>query len=152
MGLGNLPRFFWGGMGGRLGKRDLPAGRGGHHGVTARRAWDRGRILSQPACINCGVCCFSKLASYVRVSGADWDRLGDEAEQVAHFIGHRAYMKMTDSHCEALKPRQTPDGRMEFFCAVYEKRPQVCRDLARGSAACEGELAAKADRVARHKA
>ena len=128
------------------------AGRGGHHGVIARRAWDRGCILSQSACINCGVCCFSKLAFYVRVSGADWNRFGAQAEPVAHFIGHRAYMKMTNSHCEALKPRQNSDGRMGFFCAIYEKRPQVCRDLARGPTSCEGELAAKADRVARHKA
>lgn len=120
--------------------------------MDACRAWGRGRIVSQPACINCGVCCFSKLAAYVRVTGADWDRLGVEAERVGHFIGHRAYMKMTDGHCAALARRRSADGGTEFFCAVYEKRPQVCRDLARGSPACEGELAAKADRVARHEA
>ena len=109
-----------------------------------------GRVLSHPAhCIHCGVCCFSKLDTYVRVTGADWERLGVEAGSVAHFIGNRAYMKMTEGHCAALQPRDTPDGKTEFFCTIYERRPQVCRDLARGSPECEGELASKGERVAR---
>jgi Fe-S-cluster containining protein len=98
------------------------------------------------------VCCFSHLETYVRVTGGDWGRLGSEAERVAHFIGHRAYMKMTDAHCAALKPRRTPEGGIEFFCTVYDKRPQVCRDLARGSPECHGELASKAERVVRGEA
>jgi len=93
------------------------------------------------------VCCFSRLDTYVRVTGADWTRLGAEAERVACFIGNRAYMKMTDGRCAALRPRRTPGGATEFFCTIYEKRPQACRDLARGSPECEGELAAKTERV-----
>ena len=83
----------------------------------------------------------------MRVTGEDWARLGDAAGRAAHFIGHRAYMKMTDGHCAALEIRRTPDGKLEFFCTLYDRRPQVCRDLARGSPQCEGELAAKRDRV-----
>lgn len=84
----------------------------------------------------------------MRVTGDDWERLGVEAERTAHFIGHRAYMKMSDGHCAALDVRTAADGAREFFCTVYERRPQVCRDLARGSPECEGELLAKAERVA----
>ena len=99
-------------------------------------------------CLRCGVCCHSKLDTYVRVTGDDWERLGVGAERVAHFIGHRAYMKMSGGHCAALDVRTAADGAREFFCTVYERRPQVCRDLARGSPECEGELLAKAERVA----
>jgi hypothetical protein len=51
--------------------------------------------------------------------------------------------------CAALEVRVAADGGREFFCTVYERRPQVCRDLARGSLECAGELAAKAERVDR---
>jgi len=98
-------------------------------------------------CQSCGVCCFSLLPTYVRLSGEDWARLGDEAERVAHFIGHRAYMKMADGHCAALQLRAGGDDGQKFFCSVYEGRPQVCRDLARGSPECLGELATKGARA-----
>jgi Fe-S-cluster containining protein len=98
-------------------------------------------------CLRCGVCCFSQLETYVRVSGDDWDRLGAAAGRVAHFIEHRAYMKMAGGHCAALELRPLADGKTEFFCSVYEQRPQVCRDLARGSPLGAGERVAKSDRV-----
>lgn len=108
-------------------------------------------------CLRCGVCCHSNLDTYVRVSGDDWERLGAEAERVAHFIGNRAFMRMKAGaaggagYCAALEVREKAEGAggREFFCTVYERRPQVCRDLARGSPECEGELAAKAERVER---
>jgi hypothetical protein len=90
-------------------------------------------------CLRCGACCFSPAEAFVRVTGPDWARLGDAAERLAHFIVHRAYMKMADGHCAALELRTTPAGEPEFFCTVYENRPQICRDLARGSPECEGE-------------
>lgn len=94
------------------------------------------------------MCCHSNLDTYVRVTGDDWDRLGADADRVAHFVGNRAYMRMIDGHCAALVVRAGADGAREFFCTVYERRPQVCRDLERGSPECEGELLAKAGRVA----
>ncbi len=84
----------------------------------------------------------------MRVTGADWERLGADAERVAHFVGNRAYMRMSGGHCAALEVRVTEGAARDFFCTVYEQRPQVCRDLARGSPECEGELALKAARVA----
>ena len=89
----------------------------------------------------------------MRVTGEDWTRLGEEAERVAHFAGrgNEAFMRMTDGHCMALTVRRTAarDGQdanvaMEFFCTIYERRPQICRDLARGSPECVGERAIKA--------
>lgn len=75
------------------------------------------------------------------VRGDDWTRLGEEAERVAQFIGNRAFMRMRDGHCAALEIRQTPGGAADFFCTLYGRRPQICRDLARGSPECAGERA-----------
>lgn len=99
-------------------------------------------------CRRCGVCCFSQKPDYVRVTGDDWARLGANAEWLAYFSGTRAFMRMSEGHCTALETRRMPDGGVAFFCTIYEQRPQICRDLARGSWECLGELAAKADRVA----
>jgi Fe-S-cluster containining protein len=100
------------------------------------------------ACLRCGVCCFSHLETYVRVTGEDWTRLGPDAGRYAHFIGHRAYLRMTDGHCAALALRTAAGGAREYVCRIYERRPQTCRDLARGSPECEGERALKANRPA----
>jgi Fe-S-cluster containining protein len=97
-------------------------------------------------CLACGVCCHSQLETYVRVSGDDWARLGEAAERVAHFIGHRAYMKIKNGHCAALELQKDDDGHCVYFCTIYEQRPQLCRDLARGSPQCEGERALKGER------
>lgn len=99
------------------------------------------------ACLGCGVCCFSRLDTYVRVSGEDWARLGEDADRVAHFLGNRAYLRMIDGRCAALEIRVTPNGSREHFCTIYERRPQICRDLARGSPQCEAERERKAGRV-----
>jgi Fe-S-cluster containining protein len=96
-------------------------------------------------CRHCGVCCFSQLDTYVRVMGADWSRLGDQAERVAHFIGHRAFLKMQNGHCAALEIERKAG---EFCCAIYDCRPQICRDLLRDSPQCLGELATKGGRPA----
>ena len=99
-----------------------------------------------PVCLRCGVCCFSKLETYVRVTGEDWTRLGAEAERLAHFVGHRAYMRMSDGHCAALLVRVGEDGARQYFCSVYETRPATCRELERGSPQCAGEIALKGER------
>ncbi len=83
----------------------------------------------------------------MRVDGRDWARLGAEAERWAVFVGHRAFMRMEAGHCAALERRRDDAGVAEYFCRVYEQRPQICRDLARGSSECEGERATKGDRV-----
>lgn len=106
--------------------------------------------LSAPAdCRGCGVCCFSASPEYVRVTGADWTRLGGDADRVAHFIGHRAYLRMQGGRCAALEVRHVAGDAPAFFCTIYERRPQACRDLDRGSPQCLGELDAKAAAVSK---
>ena len=80
---------------------------------------------------------------FVRVTGDDWTRLGDRADELAQFIGHRAFMRMRQGHCAALKVRAAAGEAADFFCTIYEHRPQVCRDLARGSAECDAERTLK---------
>ena len=80
----------------------------------------------------------------MRVTGDDWARLGAAAERVAHFIDHRAYMRMSEGHCSALELRSGAGGEVEYFCTLYDRRPQICRDLARGSPQCAGERTLKA--------
>lgn len=101
-------------------------------------------------CTRCGSCCFSESPRHARVTGDDHERLGEDAERLVVFLGNQAFMRLTSdggsSRCAALV--LDPDaGR--FLCSVYERRPQVCRDLERGSPACLGELESKRDRPRR---
>jgi Fe-S-cluster containining protein len=96
-----------------------------------------------PECLACGACCFSMLESYVRVFGDDHTRLAARAEELVWFDGNRAYMRMVDGHCGALRI-EAASGQL--VCSAYATRPQICRDLSRGGGACRGELEAKAPR------
>jgi uncharacterized protein len=96
-----------------------------------------------PACLECGTCCFSNLETFVRVTGGDHERLGSVVDDLVHFVGNRAYMRLADGHCAALRIELS--GR--FVCTVYESRPDACRDLERGSPQCAGELFTKAGRA-----
>jgi Fe-S-cluster containining protein len=99
--------------------------------------------MSVPECLACGTCCFSTLERYVPVDGDDYARLGDTAEDHVRWIGNRAYLRMTENHCAALVVDAVS---RRFVCSIYERRPRICRDLERGSPACEGEREAKGDR------
>lgn len=99
-------------------------------------------------CQRCGVCCYSESHEYVWVTGYDWTQLGEDADKLAHFIGNRAFMKMSGGHCGALAIQRLPDGTTHFACTIYERRPEICRMLERGSPECLGELETKAAHVA----
>ncbi len=92
-------------------------------------------------CTACGTCCFSRLKSYVTVTGADYERLGEQAEVYADFDGNRAFMRMVSGRCAALR---IVDER--FVCAVYAKRPETCRSLLPDSPQCAGEILTKGER------
>jgi Fe-S-cluster containining protein len=96
-----------------------------------------------PECLACGACCFSTLTTYVSVTGDDYARLGDDAAGLVSWDSNHAYMRLEDGHCAAL--RVDPIER-RFVCTMYETRPQVCRDLARGPGACAGERQSKEER------
>jgi uncharacterized protein len=77
------------------------------------------------------------------VTGDDYARLGDGAAELAIFLGNQAFMKIEHGHCIALV---IDPSNSAFRCKIYDRRPAVCRDLERGSPACEGERATKGDR------
>ncbi len=83
------------------------------------------------------------MQTYVRVTGDDYARLGERADELVWFDGNRAYMRMLDGHCATLRIDQRTG---EMFCSAYDTRPQTCRDLERGSGACLGELDTKPER------
>ena len=101
-------------------------------------------------CTRCGACCFSESARHARVTGDDHARLGDEADQLVVFLGNQAFMRLAGEegarHCAALV-LDAASGT--FHCSVYDRRPSICRELERGSGACEGERHTKGDRPAR---
>jgi Fe-S-cluster containining protein len=105
------------------------------------------RLMSEaaaPECTSCGACCFGQIERYVAVTGDDHARLGADAEVLTTFLENRCYMRMQDGHCAALRLEA---GR--FTCSVYEQRPAVCRELARGGPACAAEREQKRERAGR---
>ena len=102
-------------------------------------------------CRQCGACCFSESPRHARVTGDDHERLGDDAEALVAWIDNLAFMRLEPvtagmHKCIAL---EIDAATGSFACSIYERRPQVCRDLEQGSGGCRGELAAKADRPKR---
>jgi Fe-S-cluster containining protein len=96
-----------------------------------------------PPCLSCGTCCFSTLANYVRVDGADHLRIGEHVDELTVFDGNRCYMRMAAGHCAALVVDAIT---RRFVCSIYGTRPGICRDLSRGSPACQGEIHEKGER------
>lgn len=91
------------------------------------------------SCTECGACCFSADDRHVLVREEDHTRLGARADELTHARSSLCFMRMPEGHCLALEIH--PDGR--FLCGVYAQRPDICRELERGSQACLKERAAK---------
>ena len=105
-------------------------------------------------CTRCAACCFSESDRYARVTGDDHARLGDDAERLVTWLGNTAFMRLerVGEGADALRRCAALTIHPEhgtFACSIYARRPQVCRELERGSGPCRGELAGKADRPAR---
>src|SRR5690349_2908349 len=88
-------------------------------------------------CTRCAACCFSESVHHARVTGEDHARLGDDAEELVTWVGNTAFMRIEPigdapdalHRCVAL----AIDPELgTFACSIYERRPQVCRDLERG--------------------
>lgn len=93
----------------------------------------------------------------MRVSGDDYARLGDDAEDWVTWIGNEAYLRLAPlvpgdeggmpepvHACAALRVEGD-----RFLCAIYTRRPGTCRDLDRGSPSCAGERETKGSRPRR---
>lgn len=104
-----------------------------------------------PDCRRCGACCFSESPRHARVTGDDYERLGDDAEAYVVFLGNEAFMRLEPvvagmQRCAALRV-DAKDG--SFACVLYDRRPAVCRELERAGPACDGERWTKGERPRR---
>jgi Fe-S-cluster containining protein len=91
-----------------------------------------------PECLDCGACCHADYV-HVWVSGSDHARLTpEERDRLTFFEGTMCYMRMTDGHCAALVLEDA-----QWKCSVYERRPFLCREFARGGSACRHESETK---------
>jgi Fe-S-cluster containining protein len=87
------------------------------------------------------------------VTGDDYERLGDDATRLVTFIGNQAFMQLEGAgatspvgRCAALV---LDPASGTYLCSVYDRRPELCRSLERGSPACAGERELKRDRARR---
>lgn len=97
-----------------------------------------------PPCTECGFCCFFPDPRYVLLFEPDLERLGELVPQVTVEIKGRAFLRMAEGHCVALKQ----DGE-RWLCSIYDRRPQLCRDFARGIETCREVVAERHPRVRR---
>ena len=88
-----------------------------------------------PDCQRCGACCRAQHPGHVPLTGADHARLTEPEQQtLVVFRGTRCFMKVEHGRCINLR-----EAGGWFSCAIYARRPQVCRDLERGDDACAWE-------------
>jgi len=80
-----------------------------------------------PACAGCGRCCHQVVSLIEGV-----DAVPDE--WVVEHDGVRCLEQRGDGACVALDP-------VTQLCTIYESRPKVCRDFARGGELCRRILA-----------
>lgn len=105
------------------------------------RSQRQNRSSRSDNCRACGACCFSQLDRYIRVTGDDYQELGEAAAEFTVFIENRCYMRLRRGACAALSVSR--EG--EFTCSIYERRPAICRELEPGGPACLAERERKAD-------
>lgn len=74
-----------------------------------------------PACAGCGKCC------HLLVELAPGDDVPEHL--IVEHSGVRCLDQQGDGACMALDPETR-------LCTIYEQRPQVCRDFARGESLC----------------
>ncbi len=86
-----------------------------------------------PDCQDCGVCCLTSNPDHIAVMGGDHAEMTPaEQHDLVAFRGTCCFMRIRDGRCINLLE---VDGR--FHCAIYERRPGICRLFARGSPECE---------------
>ena len=71
-----------------------------------------------PECLACGTCCSSTLRRYVPVTGDDHARLGDAGTPLVTWEENRAYMRLEDGHCAALR---LDEAAGKFACTAMSR-------------------------------
>jgi Fe-S-cluster containining protein len=89
-----------------------------------------------PECQACGACCFASNPGHVPVTGEDYARLtaAEQRDLVVVRRGNKLFLRAEGGRCANLI-----ESEGGFACAIYERRPAVCRALERGSPACRYE-------------
>jgi hypothetical protein len=102
--------------------------------------------MSEPEdCTCCGACCFSGGRGYLALFAVDLGRFEarDRADLVDEVDG-RPCMRMIEGRCAALR---VDPAESRFVCAIYGRRPDVCRSLVRGSGECFVHRSEKLERA-----
>ena len=97
-----------------------------------------------PECVDCGACCHSNQAQYIRIFEHDFRRLEARALAFVDDNGNERSMRFEGGVCSAL-------GQSEAGCAIcriYPQRPDACRWLERGSTICRDMIAQHAGTAA----
>ena len=118
-----------------------------------KQAWQ-----APPDCLPCGRCCFSEDESYLQLFGLDVARMLPADERHLRRDVERTFMKLVGGRCSAFVvdaleldspvklTRPAGETRPLFGCSIYERRPDVCRALQRGTSSCRFEYERKFDR------
>lgn len=102
-------------------------------------------------CQYCGACCFSDSTAYVPLSESDQRRLANDSDKI-HVEDGKSYMRMQGNIDDRKSARRCIALRLvagRFVCGVYHSRPDICRELERGSPACLEEVDEKKARALR---
>lgn len=87
-------------------------------------------LLSNEDCVACAACCGP---AFERVAVAARDAVVWKHPLLVIKTGPRFRLARSGDHCVALvRPEAARGGR----CAIYEDRPQTCRDFSKGSSKC----------------
>lgn len=81
-----------------------------------------------PECQDCGICCRASVPDYVELSDFEIDNI---PERMVKWIDTFPFMRMRKGACIAFRSCES-----RCSCAVYEHRPNVCRDFERGGSRC----------------
>jgi hypothetical protein len=88
-------------------------------------------------CATCGACCRE---AYHSVTVSVRDPVVWKQPDLVERHGHRFEIRRDGERCAALSDRRGDPARREgeriFTCAIYEDRPQACRDFAAGGRHC----------------
>jgi hypothetical protein len=88
-------------------------------------------------CATCGACCRE---AYHSVTVSVRDPVVWKQPDLVERHGHRFEIRRDGERCAALADRRNDRGRAAgeriFTCAIYEDRPQACRDFAAGGRHC----------------
>ena len=104
---------------------------------TARDAPACARWEPPVDCATCGACCRE---AYHSVTVSVRDPVVWKQPELVERRGHRFEIRRDGERCAALCDRRSDatraPGERIFTCAIYEDRPQACRDFAAGGRHC----------------